>query len=265
MKKKISIWLAVVAVYGIGLVVACRNQGTHIGAGASPMVAQEPATPTASQPGALDIPCVTLTQGTKAWGFSQYFWKNKHEFAVKFLDGDASSEAKVKSAVQAWTQAANIKFVWVQSGNADIRISFRGVGHWSRVGTDALNVPQTSPTMNLQLTANDGQDEFNRVARHEFGHALGLMHEHQHPGFAIQWNKPAVYKWYSSPPNMWSHDVVDKQVFAVYSGPFTGTEPDSKSIMMYPILPGWTLNGFTVGWNRDLSPLDKAFIKQKYP
>jgi serralysin len=215
----------------------------------------------------LEIPCLAGTVGTKAYGNPNFFWK-KNQFTIRFLDGDVRQQNMVKNAVQVWTQAANIKFVWVTNGNADIRISFLGKlypGHWSRIGRDALNYGQTVPTMNIQLTAADTQDEYNRVARHEFGHALGLMHEHQHPNFNIQWNKPAVYAWYTQPPNGWSKQEVDEQVFSVYSGPFTGTPPDKDSIMMYPVLRGWTFNNFVVGWNHDLSAQDKSFIKENYP
>jgi serralysin len=213
----------------------------------------------------LEIPCLTATEGTKAWGIPQFFWKNKNEFRVRFLDGDATSQERVKKAVQAWSDAASIKFTYITGGNSDIRISFANEGHWSQVGTNARRIPQDRKTMNIQLSSKDGQDEFNRVARHEFGHALGLMHEHQHPQQQIAWNKPVVYAWYAKYPNFWDKQTVDEQVFAVYEPPFTGTQPDLQSIMMYPILPGWTTNGVTVGWNRDLSALDKQFIRQKYP
>jgi hypothetical protein len=36
---------------------------------------------------------------------------------------------------------------------------------------------------------------------HEFGHALGLIHEHQNPSGGIQWNKPVVCRYYEGPPN----------------------------------------------------------------
>ena len=36
-------------------------------------------------------------------------------------------------------------------------------------------------------------------------------------------------------------------------------------IMHYPILPGWTEDGFTVGWNRDSAPSDKQFVAKWYP
>lgn len=39
--------------------------------------------------------------------------------------------------------------------------------------------------------------EYSRVVLHEFGHALGAIHEHQHPEAAIPWDKPKVYEYYA--------------------------------------------------------------------
>jgi hypothetical protein len=52
---------------------------------------------------------------------------------------------------------------------------------------------------------------------HEFGHALGLIHEHQNPVGGIQWNKPAVYADLGGPPNFWGKATVDNNMFATYA------------------------------------------------
>ncbi len=43
------------------------------------------------------------------------------------------------------------------------------------------------------------------------------------------------------------------------------TSHDPASIMQYPVPKELTLNGFTIGWNNQLSPDDKAFIAKMYP
>lgn len=53
---------------------------------------------------------------------------------------------------------------------------------WSKVGTDAVSVDKTKPTMVLGLY--NGQTDLNHhLVIHEFGHALGLEHEHQRSNF----------------------------------------------------------------------------------
>ena len=54
--------------------------------------------------------------------------------------------------------------------------------------------------------------EYERVVVHEFGHALGAIHEHQNPKGGIEWNLPAVYKYFAGPPNFWSKEDVDVNV-----------------------------------------------------
>jgi hypothetical protein len=112
-------------------------------------------------------------------------------------------------------------------------------------------------------TANE---EYERVVLHEFGHALGAIHEHQSPGAAIPWDKEAVYAYYSGPPNNWSRDDVDVNLFDLYGETTTQfTKFDEQSIMLYPIPEEFTVGDYAVGWNRTLSDTDKAFMGTTYP
>ncbi|MGB3330191.1 MAG: pre-peptidase C-terminal domain-containing protein, partial [Thermomicrobiales bacterium] len=146
------------------------------------------------------------------------------------------------------------------AGDADIRIAFMDHdGAWSYIGTDCKNIPLDQPTMNLGW-----QDE--SVVLHEFGHALGLIHEHQNPQHAIQWNKPAVLRDLSGPPNFWDAATVQHNIFDRYDPNLLHTTPvDAKSIMMYAIPASWTLDGFHADFNAALSPTDKTFIGESYP
>ena len=77
-----------------------------------------------------------------------------------------------------------LRFEWVESGPAEIRIAFRqGNGSWSHLGTFCRQITDDDePTMNYGWLTPDSDDvELRSVVLHEFGHALGLIHEHQNP------------------------------------------------------------------------------------
>src|SRR5205814_4600901 len=93
---------------------------------------------------------------------------------------------------------------------------------------------------------------------------LGLLHEHMNPLSNIQWNKPVVYAYYLQYDG-WNKDMVDRQVFDRYSVSMTNKAYDSRSIMHYPIPQNFTLDGYSVGENDDLSSDDIKLITELYP
>ncbi|KAK7685770.1 hypothetical protein QCA50_011116 [Cerrena zonata] len=119
--------------------------------------------------------------------------------------------------------------------------------------------------MNFGWFNDNTQDtEFSRTVVHEFGHALGCIHEQSQPNANIQWNKDYVYKYYEKIG--WNHADVDSNVFYQYgSAGIMASNYDSQSIMQYAIPRGFTTNGFVVGWNTHLSQGDIDFIKRVYP
>jgi serralysin len=197
----------------------------------------------------------------------RYLWRPGSTLTVRFLGGDPAIRAKVEHYAHQWEQFANIKFQFVTSGKAQIRVAFiEGNGSWSYLGTQALlYIDQQIPTMNYGwLRPNTDDDEYTRVVLHEFGHSLGCIHEHQHPQNGIPWDKKKAYAYYGQ--QGWTKEEVDFQVFQRYSKNITNfSEFDPQSIMMYPVPEEITTGNFSVGWNRNLSDLDKKFIGQLYP
>lgn len=195
-------------------------------------------------------------------------WSNGRTLRVKFMGGDPRVIERIKPYFTEWTKYANLTFRFVTSGDAEIRVSLvAGDGSWSYIGTDALTIPQSRATMNFGwLLPSSMEDEYSRVVLHEVGHALGMPHEHQHPEGGVPWDREAVYRYYSGPPNNWDKATIDRNLFARYSKTITQfTAFERDSIMLYAISAELTLGDWSVGWNRTLSATDKAFVAEQYP
>jgi len=198
-------------------------------------------------------------------------WANGSKISVSFLDGARDVQEKIMYYANQWSQYANIKFEFGNDPKSKIRISFRESGSWSAIGTDCLRkdwFPPNTPTMNFGwLTPGLSDEKYSSVILHEFGHALGLIHEHQSPASGIDWNKTAVTKYFSGSPNYWDAETVASNIFRRYTGTQTQyphTAFDAKSIMVYPIAREWTNNGYRVEMNSVLSQADKDFIRNLY-
>lgn len=199
---------------------------------------------------------------------SRNLWKPGRSLHVRFMEGVDVVQQKVADIAVEWEQYANIKLVFDDSANAEIRIAFDpDDGSWSYLGTDALAIPQGDHTMNYGwLRPNTSTAEYRRVVLHEFGHALGCIHEHQNPAANIPWNREKVYKTYGGPPNNWTRSQVDVNLFQKYGADRTQFSAfDRNSIMLYPVSKDLTDGVFEVGWNTELSDVDKEFIAAMYP
>lgn len=195
-------------------------------------------------------------------------WDNGRTLRVKFLDGLPEVQATVEAIAREWEAVANLTLQFVKTGASEIRISFAEKGFsWSTVGTDALTVASTQATMNYGwLEPDTALREYQRVVRHEFGHALGMIHEHQNPAAQgqIPWDKPKVYAYYAQ--QGWTREDVDFNLFQLYSEDSTNhTAFDPGSIMEYAIPDSLTIGSYAVGWNTEFSATDVEFMRRQYP
>jgi hypothetical protein len=197
------------------------------------------------------------------------FWPNGKRLRVRLDGGSSVVRDKVKQYATEWENFANIDFRFVEPGeDAEIRVTFAPGGSWSYIGRDNLNIPAGDPTMNFGWFDDSTEDlEFSRTVIHEFGHALGAIHEHQSPAADIPWDRDAVYEYYrrtQRPP--WNREDVDRNIFnrdSVATTRFSAF--DKFSIMCYYIPNDLTIGDYEVGWNQVLSDTDKSYIKQMYP
>lgn len=213
-------------------------------------------------------------------------WANGRTLRVKYLDARRYSSWQwrvqaVMDAASEWTRYANLTFVVSDDPQSEIRVTFGGNGCWSLIGTDARGVHPSRATLNLSVMSWRQPTGFRKYVLHEFGHAIGCVHEHQTPIAGIPWNTAAVYDFYWQTQH-WDKKAVDAQVLNVFAQPSTNHVPtdqeaivlgpddytdrfDPHSIMVYPISPNLTDGVFEVKWRDELSDLDKEFIASVYP
>lgn len=195
-----------------------------------------------------------------------YLWENGMELRVKFFSGSRAMRDKVMAYAQEWEYFVNLKFVEVSTGDAEIRIKLDNKGgHNSMIGLLCASIPQHLKTMNLDTTDFNSYDAMHRTVLHEFGHAIGFLHEHYSPKSTISWNKELVYSELYRTQG-WDRPTVDVNMFQEYKHSYThGTTYDPTSIMHYPIVARWTTNGYSIPWNNQLSIGDKVLAQTLYP
>jgi tellurite resistance-related uncharacterized protein len=197
-------------------------------------------------------------------------WTQGETISVGFLPGETLSVInKIKTYVKEWEIYANIKFVFTNNvSQAMIKVGFKkDHTSWSWVGRDVLVNQFEGKTMNLGwVNDNLTESKFRGVVLHEFGHALGFIHEHQSPNADIPWDSAKVYSFYGGSPNYWNKEKVDFNIFEKYSGTSTNSSTyDKLSIMHYSFPAELTKDSSFVSENTTLSATDKSFAGLVYP
>jgi hypothetical protein len=190
-------------------------------------------------------------------------WPNGTVLHVRFLGGTAADHAKIERWAMAWSRYANISFVFDDSPNAEIRISFdESSGSWSYVGRDSVAIVGNTDaaTMNLAWV-----DEANVL--HQFGHVLGLQHEHQNPFEPVPWDREAVYATFTAPPYSWNRETIEFNILRPYPrDAYPIAKPfDPQSVMLYAFADDLTEGDVRLVAGTRLSDGDKTFIAKLYP
>ena len=217
-------------------------------------------------------------------------WTPGQKITVSFIDPDAPQWKKKwveKVITENLQPVLNLKLVFGNLGSAaDIRITFSREGAYSRLGKNStwrdsrmpesmnfgwLDEPYSGSftwknvTYNFQPSRFRSNNEVGAVVLHEFGHAMGMIHEHQNPQGGINWNVAAVQKYFRGPPNYWSNNDIDQNVLSKYSASLLNASNfDPKSIMLYAFPASLTNDGVSTNYNTKLSQLDTQWLQKVY-
>ncbi|MGE0240474.1 MAG: hypothetical protein AB7S59_17280, partial [Parvibaculaceae bacterium] len=108
--------------------------------------------------------------------------------------------------------------------------------------------------------------------RHEFGHALGIEHEHQNPkgGCDKEYNWQLIYQYLEGPPNNWTKETIDWNLRQASGEDLQLTKFDKTSVMLYQFPADFYKKGakskcFVPEPNSQISSGDRALIAAMYP
>jgi hypothetical protein len=197
---------------------------------------------------------------TKYWGPA------RRTLGVTFLESPpADLKTRLLSHMNSWSEWCCISFA--ESRQGEVRITLRGDGYWSYLGTDILHIPAGEPTMCLEgFSMQTPESEYRRVVRHETGHTLGAPHEHMLQEIVARLDPQKTIAWGARVLG-WDAQTVREQILTpIEDASLMSREPaDTSSIMCYQLPAEITRDGRPVVGGTDLDPQDQKYIARVYP
>jgi len=227
-----------------------------------------------------------MLRSTQLVGSPGLAWKRQKVVTVAFQGGSDDLYALIEQTANEWTSLGGqlqLSFhdkpghyrQWTtadKSPAANIRIAFNdglNGGYWSLLGVLARNVGPNEPTMNFEGFPTtlqqyfDGQNSSewlktyeHATILHEFGHALGLSHEHFNPQCQKDLKIDSIIKYLMGPPNNWSEEqarfnidaeyykrILGRQAGSLNSTLVVSRTTDQSSVMLYLFQVSYYVSG----------------------
>lgn len=177
-----------------------------------------------------------------------------------------------------WSKHCSIHFVLEkQKEIADIYVSLKsGYGFYSAIGLQSkVYISKNQPSMNLDPSCGlkfgfSKRKELifkycKSLILHEFGHALGLIHEHQRSNRPFTWDKRYIKENYLK-LGMPTFKIAKENILKICNvNNMVKSRFDYKSIMIYPFDKKMVKEKFGIPIPLELSKSDKIKISKIYP
>jgi hypothetical protein len=224
-----------------------------------------------------------IYRNSSLWG------PNYPKLRVCFFEGSQALREVIANVAKEWmTEDNSIKLDFGKPGKRrtcqpkngkemQIRVTFSQDGYWSQVGQNSVVfAKQEEASLNLGGFMNVTPDQLSDyeigTIRHEFGHALGIEHEHQNPkgGCDNEYNWDLIYSYLEGPPNNWSKDQIDWNLRQAAGDDLQLTKFDKDSVMLYQFPADFYKQHeqskcFVPQPNSQISEGDRALLAAMYP
>lgn len=199
---------------------------------------------------------------------SRYWGSGGVDLTVSFLDNPTPGfRNKWLAHANSWGEFCNVRFRWTQTGGQVRLARLRGMGYWSYVGVDILNVPANEQTMNLDsFTESTSEKEWTRVVRHEVGHTIGCPHEHLRQAMIDRLDARKVIAEFRRTQGWDEQTIRFNLLTPLEERSILGSElTDEDSIMTYQLGGNLTKDGKPIRGGNDFSATDKVWAAKVYP
>lgn len=183
----------------------------------------------------------------RAVGLSQVYYQPGEKMTIQ-IRGPQEFKSTVQNTLMTKVfPYVNLKFEFVESGGdclIDNKWASGGVCMGSGTKNPTLHLSNSHPFLTI----------------HEFGHALGMMHEMRNPKIDLTWIVSALQQKYASGNiNIQTQILKPLDIDKVRALPF-----DKNSVMAYPLSGKYNKEGIDIMPSQEYTDIDKEWLRLTY-